>query len=185
MRRAALLSLALLAACEPELSPTGRTVRVALGADPTGITGWRHEHRVEVVRALDVLGATGDRWELVTGEADVTVQPFDAGRCTHAGEYAPGSRVVRLDYACAPGSLLAVAVAHELLHWLTWERARWVGHLCAYDGEAPDCHPSVRGVGVQSPYLPAQLGPDGEPLGPVSPDLTTADRALLRALEAP
>lgn len=184
MRLAALLSLALVA-CDPELAPTGRTVRVALGDDPSGITGWRSEHRAEVARALVALGATGDRWELVEGAADVTVRPFDAGRCLHAGEYAPGSREVRVDYACAPGSLLAVAVAHELLHWLTWERARWVGHLCRHDGEAPDCHATARGVGVQSPYLPAQLGPDGEPLGPVSPNLTTADRALLRALEAP
>lgn len=184
MRRAALLCLAL-AACEPPEASTGRTVRVALGDDPSGVTGWRPEHRAEVVRALDALAATGDRWALVEGEADVTVQPFDAGRCAHAGEYAPGSRTVRVDYACAPGSLLAVAVAHELLHWLTWSRARWVGHLCAHDGEAPDCHATVRGVGVQSPYLPAQLGPDGEPLGPTAPDLTTADRALLRALEAP
>lgn len=182
--RAALLALALVA-CEPPTAPTGRTVRVALGDDPSGITGWRPEHRAEVARALAALEATGDRWALVEGDADVEVRPFDAGRCAHAGEYAPGSRTVRVDYACAPGSLLAVAVAHELLHWLTWERARWVGHLCAYDGEAPDCHATVRGVGVQSPYLPAQLGPDGEPLGPTAPDLTADDRALLRALEAP
>jgi hypothetical protein len=181
-----LLACALLASCtDPpaRLPPTGTTIRVALAPDPTGLTGWREEHHRAFVLALDALTATGDTW--VEGEpADLRVRSFDAGeRCTHAGEYAPGEGSVRVDYACAPGTeLLAYAITHEALHWLTWRRARWVGHVCRAPGDAPDCTALVQGDAVLNPVLPRAFDGEGEPLGPPDPHLRPADLELLRAI---
>ena len=96
----------------------------------------------------------------------------------------PGSRDVRLDYACLHGlERLQYAVAHELLHWLTWRRARWVGHLCAHAGDAIDCHPTVHGRGVLAPALPWEV--DGDEYAPpprvaLSPDDLRLLREVLR-----
>lgn len=183
----ALLVLALLCACTdpPALPPTGRTYRVALAPDPSGLTGWRPEHTASLRLALDALSATGDTWvDSTPAEADLRVESFDAGsRCTHAGEYAPGESRARVDYACAPGTeLLAYAITHEALHWLTWQRARWVGHVCRAPGDAADCTALVAGDAVLNPALPRAFDDEGEPLGPPGPHLRPADLELLRAL---
>ena len=185
MRRFLALLCALLCACSdpPRAPATGHTYRVALAPDPSGLTGWRPEHRAALTLALSSLAATGDAWvESAPDTADLRVEPFDAGACTHAGEYAPGEARVRVDYACAPGTaLLAWAIVHESLHFLTWTRARWVGHICRHPGDAADCTARVRGDAVLNPVLPAAFDAQGEPLGPPDPTLREADLSLLRA----
>lgn len=180
----ALLAFALAACTSPALPATGTTYRVALAPDPTGVTGWRPEHAASLRLALEALAATGDTWvEGSQAEADLYVRSFDAGaHCTHAGEYEPGASYVRVDYACAPGDALAYAIVHEALHWLSWRRARWVGHVCVREGDAPDCHPTVRGEAVLNPVMPAAFDDRGEPVGPPDPHLRPADLDLLRAL---
>ena len=187
MLRSIALACALLCACgDPPRAPaTGHTYRVALASDPAGRTGWRTEHRASLTLALTALAATGDAWvESDEASADLLVRSFDAGaRCTHAGEYTVGERFVRIDYACAPGeSLLAYAMTHELLHALTWQRARWTGHVCRHAGDAADCTALVQGDAVLNPVLPRAFDDEGEPLGPPDPALRAADVALLRAL---
>lgn len=187
IRLLVVLFVLLLSACEPppSLPATGRTIRVALGPDPSGLTGWRPEHRVAFLRALAALRATGDTWvESSVGDADVVVEPFDAGaRCSHAGEYSPGERRVRIDYACVPGDeRLAYALVHELLHYLTWVNARWAGHICVQPGDATDCTALVRGEAVLNPVMPGEFDANGEPLGPPDATLRRADVELLRAL---
>lgn len=180
-----LCALAFTACIDPPHAPsTGHTYRVALAPDPSGLTGWRPEHRAALTLALSSLAATGDAWvESTPAEAHLRVEPFDAGACTHAGEYAPGEARVRVDYACAPGTaLLAWAIVHESLHFLTWTRARWVGHVCRHPGDAADCTALVRGEAVLNPALPGAYDSEGEPLGPPDPTLREADVALLRLL---
>lgn len=164
---AAALSAGVLALVATMRAPTP-TIRVAIGDDPTQVTAWRPEHRAAIAATLPALAATGDRWELAASadDADVVVRPYDSqGRCEHAGVYAPGSREVRVDYACLHGvERLQYAVVHEALHWLTWRRARWVGHLCEHAGDAIDCHPTVHGRGVLAPAMPWEV--DGDSYAP-------------------
>lgn len=181
------LAFALASCTDPpaRLPATGHTYRVALAPDPSGLTGWRPEHRAALAAALSALAATGDTWvDSTPAEANLRVESFDAGsRCTHAGEYAPGESRARVDYACAPGTeLLAYAITHEALHWLTWRRARWVGHVCRAPGDAADCTALVAGDAVLNPALPRAFDDEGEPLGPPGPHLRPADLELLRAL---
>ena len=161
-------------------SPAPPAIRVAI-ADGTDWTAWRPEHRAAIAAVLPALAATGDRWELAASadDADVVVRPYDSqGRCEHAGVYAPGSRDVRIDYACLHGlERLQYAVVHEALHWLTWRRARWVGHLCAHAGDAIDCHATVHGRGVLAPAMPWEV--DGDSYAPPPRVALTADDVRL------
>ena len=181
---AAALSAGVLALVATMRAPTPTpTIRVAI-ADGTDWTAWRPEHRAAIAAVLPALAATGDRWELASeADADVVVRPYDSGgACEHAGVYAPGSRDVRLDYACLHGlERLQYAVAHELLHWLTWRRARWVGHLCERAGDASDCHPTVHGRGVLAPVMPWEVDGD-EYAPPPRVELSPDDLRLLRAI---
>src|SRR5262249_7703974 len=92
--------------------------------------------------------ATGDRWLAVDGAADVTVHRARFDRCRYNGWYTAGSHAVLVDPACCPGDgLLRSAVAHELLHHVVR------GHVCRFDGEAPDWIASLRGPAVLNPHL--------------------------------
>lgn len=175
----AAIALALGIAAMVGLLPRERTIRVAIGDDPTQITGWRPEHRAAIAGVLPHLARTGDRWELSDeAHADVIVRPFASERCDHAGEY-DGVRTVRLDYACFHGvERLAYGAVHELLHYRAG--AGWRFHLCPAGEQAADCHPTVRGAGVLSRALPWEI--DGDAYAPPpSPAPTDDDLRLLRA----
>jgi len=160
------------------------TIRVAI-ADGTDWTAWRPEHRAAIAATLPALAATGDRWELASeADADVVVRPYDSqGRCQTGAEpvgaLLRGRGAIAIDYTCVHGTeRLQWVVAHELLHART-ERSGWVGHLCAHAGDAPDCHPTVRGRGLLSPSLPSE-GSDDAWAPPPRVDLSPDDLRLLR-----
>lgn len=186
MKILALLALALLA-CRPPAPAAprpDRVVRVAI-EDGSDLTGWLAWQRKALLKLWPRLDGTGYQFVIDQRNPDVRVRTYDAGAsCEHGGgRYVVGSPVVEIDPVCVPGAeRLRYAVAHELLHWLTWRDARWVGHLCGGSDVSSDCHPTVRGVGLLSPVLPAQLDASGEPLPPPTAELTTDDLRLLRAL---
>lgn len=141
----------LVVGCEP---PSQRdpsiygAVTVALGRGLDGVTDWREDQRARLGESLPQLAALGPTVTLTTeGRADVVVRTFDSGPGCAAGvgRYHPGSAYVEVDPACADGyAALARAVNHEIVHWLTWSRYAWVGHLCAYGDTHADCHPDLR-----------------------------------------
>lgn len=150
MRTLALLTaLAALAACgvPSQNDPiTYGTVRVALGPGLDG-TPWRDDQARELVAELAALAALGPAWQLTSeGAADVVVRPaaLAGGAC---GRYVAGAAFVEVDPACTAGYLaLRRAAGHELTHWLTWTRWRWLGHLCSWPYNAPvpaGCHPLI------------------------------------------
>ncbi len=153
-----------------------RTIGVAF-ADGHDWTGWRPEHRAVLASALVPLAATGDVWRVVPEHlADVVVRTYDSGgQCEHAGQWAVGSREIRVDYACLHGDeRLRYAVVHELLH----ARRGDALHVCRHVGDRPDCHPTITGEGVLSPVLPWER--DGDAYAPPpSSELTAADRAMV------
>lgn len=188
MRTLLLLAL-LLAACAPPpapaLPPTAPVVRVGI-ADGLDWTAWRDDQRTAIESYLPTLARVGVRWLRVSvGDADVLVRSWDSGPgCLRgAGRYVVGWRHVEVDAACAGGlDGLRYATGHELLHWLTWRSARWVGHVCKRGDEALDCHPTVRGRSLLNPVLPEEHeGTLGSLLVDAVP--TDTDRALLRALQ--
>lgn len=183
-----LLTLALLlAACRapaPAAARPERIVRVAV-EDASDMTGWLAWQRKALLKLWPRLDGTGYRFVIDERNPDVRVRTFDAGRsCEHGGgRYVLGAPVVEIDPVCVPGSeRLRYAVGHELLHWLTWRDARWAGHLCGGSDVSVDCHPTVRGVGLLSPVLPAQLDASGAALPPPDAQLSPDDLRLLRAL---
>lgn len=187
MKILSLLAL-LLAACTAPIAPRApiptRTIRVAIedGADLTGWLAWQRKALLKLWPRLD---GTGYRFVIDERNPDVRVRTFDAGSgCEHGGgRYVRGAPFVEIDPVCVPGAeRLRYAVGHELLHWLTWRGARWAGHLCGGSDVSSDCHPTVRGVGLLSPVLPAQLDASGAPLPPPSAELSPDDLRLLRAL---
>lgn len=168
------LALLLESCTAPQRAPaTGHTYAVAI-LDGTDGTGWLPWQRAALEQALPALHDTGDRW--VLGDetiADLVVRSYAATSCgTHAGVYVLDSRRVYLDPACLAGPrALQWALIHEALHFVTWQRARWVGHVCEAH-EADDCTALVRGPSVLAPSVPEY--PD--------PHLTETDRELLRQL---
>lgn len=165
-------------------APSGPSVRVAL-ADGLDWTAWRDDQRAAIERYLPTLSRVGVRFALAReSEADVLVRSWDAGAgCLDgAARYVVGYRYVEVDAACVGGlDGLRLAVAHELLHWLTHTRSRWVGHVCKLGTESSDCHPTVHGRSLLNPVLYEM---PGETLGSLLIDSTPTetDRALLRAL---
>lgn len=187
MKILALFALALLACTPPPapLSPsTSDAVRVAI-ADGLDWTAWRDDQRTAIAAYLPTLSRVGVRWTLAReSDADVLVRSWDAGEgCLDgAARYVVGWRYVEIDAACVGGlDGLRLAVGHELLHWLTHSRARWIGHVCKLGNEANDCHPTVRGRSLLNPVL---YESPGETLGDLLIDSTPTDtdRALLRVL---
>jgi hypothetical protein len=158
----AILLSALLLACPAEefhARLTGRTIRVAAEDSLDGTTGWRPEQReVLLGRVLRVLAATGDTWVASgTGSADVVIYAYPASSCAveGSGRYVAGARYVEIDPACTPSEdVLAWVATHELLHWLTWDRHRWLGHVCAFPSEVADCHEEVFGPAILAPRIP-------------------------------
>lgn len=177
----------LLAACTPPppsaVPGVAPTVRVGI-ADGLDWTAWREDQRRAIASYLPTLSRVGVAWTLSReGDADVLVRSWDSGDgCARgAGRYVVGWRHVEIDAACAGGlDGLRYAVGHELLHWLTWRSARWVGHVCKLGTEALDCHREVRGRSLLNPVLVEDTGTLGALLVDVAP--TDADRALVRAL---
>lgn len=164
---------------------TGRTIRVAVEDSLDGTTGWRPEQRdVLLGRVLRVLSATGDTWAASdTGSADVVIYAYPASSCAveGSGRYVAGARYIEIDPACTPSEdVLAWVAVHEALHWLTWDRHRWLGHVCLYRDEAADCHDEIFGTAALNPRVPA-LG-DGLSLGVY---LHPADARLLSVLPSP
>lgn len=153
-----------------------RTIGVAF-VDGADWTGWRPEHRAVLRSALAPLAATGDRWvEVPEGIADVVVRTYDAqGHCEHAGQWAVGTREIRVDYACAHGAeRLRYVVVHELLHYRRGDAL----HVCRHRGERSDCHPTITGEAVLNPVLPWER--DGDAYAPPpSSELTAADVAMV------
>lgn len=181
------LTLALFAACTaPPAHETPRpqhVIRVSV-EDGADLTGWMNWHRKALLKLWPRLDATGYAFVLDDRAPDVRVRTFDAGSgCAHGGgRYELGRPFVEIDPVCVHGAEeLRFAVAHEVLHWLTWRDARWVGHLCVRD-EAPDCHPTVHGTGLLSPVLPADHDANGEPVSAPLAVLSNDDLRLLRAL---
>lgn len=172
-RLTALLALALCTCTAPQRVPsTGHAYTVAFvdGAE----TGWQPWQRRALEAALPALAETGDRWLLGDeATADLVVHAYAARVCTtHAGVYVLDSRRVYLDPACVAGpQALQWAFLHEALHFATWQRAGWAGHVCE-GHEAADCTALVRGPSVLAPAVPEY--PD--------PHLTETDRELLRQL---
>lgn len=176
MRALALALLALAASCTApqRVSRTGHTYAVAI-LDGTDGTGWLPWQRLALEQALPALHDTGDRWVLGDeASADLVVRSYAAASCgTHAGVYVLDSRRVYLDPAGLPGPrALQWGLMHEAMHFVTWTRARWAGHVCESPGDAPDCTALVRGESVLAPAVPEY--PD--------PHLTPADHELLRQL---
>lgn len=172
------------AACDPPTAPpTGQTYVVAFEADTPGApTAWRTEHRRALAALATILAPTGDTWAFGETGAHLTLRTFDSGPgCPHGGgAYEPGAAYVWVDYACAhDDAQLRVIAAHEALHWLEHRRHRTVHHLCAREGDAPDCFPGVSGEGVLNPWLPGEYDPSGDPLGPVVPALTAGDLRVI------
>lgn len=182
-----LLLALLLAACRtpaPSAPRPTRVVRVAIedGVDMTGWLAWQLKALLKLWPRLD---GTGYQFVIDQRNPDVRVRTFDAGSaCEHGGgRYVVGTPIVEVDPVCMPGAeRLRYAVGHEILHWLTWRDAQWAGHLCAQSDASSDCHPTVRGVGMLSPVLPAQLDASGSPLPPPDARLSPDDLRLLRAL---
>ena len=183
-----LLTLALLlAACRaptPSAPRPTRVIRVAIedGVDMTGWLAWQTKALLKLWPRLD---GTGYQFVIDERNPDVRVRTFDAGHaCEHGGgRYVLGAPVVEIDPVCVPGAeRLRFAVGHELPHWLTWRDAQWAGHLCGGSDVSTDCHPTVRGVGLLSPVLPAQIDASGAPLPPPDAQLSNDDLRLLRAL---
>jgi len=167
----------------PQLPQTGIGYRVSVEDALDGRTGWTPAQRAVITgRVLDVLSTTGDRWvRSETGDADLVVYAYvadDGCAVEGSGRYVPGARFVEIDPACTPSEdVLAWVAVHEALHWLTWQRARWVGHVCLYRDEAADCHDEIFGTAALNPRVPA-LG-DGLSLGVY---LHPADARLLSVL---
>ena len=185
MKILALVALALLA-CRPPAPAAPRPERVVRVAieDGSDLTGWLPSQRRALSSLWPRLDATGYRFVIDERSPDVLVRTFDARGCERsAGEYLLGSRVVTVDPVCTHSDEeLRFAVAHELLHWLTWRDAQWAGHLCKHSGDALDCHPTVHGVGVLSPVLGEVEDEYGLSLSTADATLSTDDVRLLRAL---
>ncbi len=173
------LVLVLLAACAPSQHD-----QVAYGVVRVAIsTEWRDPQAGYAAAAVADLSALGPTFVVVTDAPDVTVTPFEVLDCDRdgAGRYTRGATVVAIDPVCTPGELaFRTAVGHELMHWLTWTRWRWAGHICRHDGEAPDCHPTIFGTAMLNPaltYGDATIGYDEAFVGdvptwqPQQPDL--------------
>lgn len=198
VRLLALLLGAVAAAClAPAADPALGTVRVALGPSLDRVHDWRPDQRAELVAQLATMAAAGPAWVLAPeGEADVVVRAADLSALgpDTCGHYRNGERFIELDASCTAGYLaLRRAMAHELLHWLTWTRWRWVGHLCWWPrNEAPPrgCHPTRLCVDcLLAPGL--TTGEDPGPgwteayVPPVAhPEPTAADRELIVACQA-
>jgi len=174
MRLVPILALTLAGCTAPQrAAPTGHTYAVAI-LDGTDGTAWLPWQRRALEQALPALAETGDRWLLGDeASADLVVHAYAARACTtHAGVYVIDSRRVYLDPACLPGpQALQWGLLHEAMHFLTWQRAGWAGHVCE-GHEATDCTALVRGPSVLAPEVPEY--PD--------PHLTETDRELLRQL---
>ena len=165
----------------PQPRPT-RLVRVVVedGRDMTGWLPWQHKALLKLWPRLD---GTGYAFVLDARNPDVRVRTFDARTlCPHGGGlYEPGRPFVEVDPACAhTAEELRFIVGHELLHWLTWRDSHWVGHLCPHDTDAPDCHATVRGTGLLSPFMADSL--EEETMRAVSAVLTPSDLELIRVL---
>lgn len=142
----ALLALSCTAAPSQRDPAAYGSVRVALGPSLDLVHDWLPEHRAAVAAALEQLDGLGPDFVLTTeGEADVVVRAAALeGGC---GSFSPGLAFVEVDGPCASqrgGSpAVARAACHEVAHWLTYSRWRWVGHVCRDPRDAADCHPAV------------------------------------------
>lgn len=155
-----------------------RTIGVAIG-DARDWTAWRPDDRAVIASALVPLAATGDRWVMVPeGLADVVIRSYDSeGHCEHAGQWAVGSREIRVDYTCLHGDeRLRYAVVHELLHYRRGDAM----HVCAHASDGADCHPTITGErAVLRPAMPWEIAGDAY-APPPSSELTAADIAIVR-----
>jgi hypothetical protein len=114
---------------------------------------WLSLDRARIRDELRNLAALGPRF-VEAGEggrstARVIVQPYDAQGCSlGAGRWTIGSRVVEIDPTCTPGdTAFRQAVGHEVGHVLG------MSHVCAHEGDAPDCSPVGYGPAMMAPRL--------------------------------
>lgn len=186
MKRLALFAFLLLG-CPlhpvPQPRPT-RLVRVVVedGSDMTGWLPWQHKALLKLWPRLD---GTGYAFVLDARNPDVRVRTYNAGTyCPHGGGFYTVNRpFVEVDPACAhTAEELRYLVGHELLHWLQWRDFHWAGHLCLRDTDAPDCHPTVHGEGMLSPFMADSL--EEETMRSVHANMTAADLELFRVLRA-
>lgn len=124
------------------------TVRIALGASLDGLYDWRPDQRAQLDPIATELDALGPDFVWVSeGQADVVIRAASlaSGAC---GEYHQGLAYVEVDASCTQGYLaMRRAASHEIVHWYTWNRWRWVGHLCQWplnSSPPAGCHPTIR-----------------------------------------
>lgn len=175
-----LLSLLSCRVQNPPPRPT-QTIRVGF-QDSWDTPGWRQWHYRAVAKGLTRLDATGFSWVVVTQGWDVQVRTFDAnGNCEEAGgRYQLNRPFVEVDPGCVQtAEQLRYVVAHELVHWFTYTRLGWVGHLCTVPGETSDCSELHYGVGLLNPTLG---GETEDTLAIVRAELTQDDITLLQLL---
>ncbi len=182
-----LLALAGLAAgCTPSQNDPARYGEVHVGFS----SDWSQAHTGYLQRVIDDLNALGPRFVYDPVAPQVVVRRFESPDCnaTGAGRFDLGSRDVWIDPVCTGGELaFRFAAGHELMHWYLTSRYGFAGHICRRAGEAPDCHPTIRGVAMLNPGVtygePARPGYNeafvGDPPAwyPQQPDLD-----LVRAL---
>lgn len=167
-------------------------VRVAFGPSLDGVYDWRAD-QLAMLAPMETEGdAFGPDIQIVSeGAADVVLRAAALGG--PCGRYTTGLAYAEVDPACTAGYLaLRRAALHEVMHWYTWSRWRWVGHLCEWPLNAPRpayCHPTIRCTDcVMSPGLTA---PDDGPsfseayTGSVAePTPAQADLDLIAACQA-
>lgn len=178
------LILTLLLSCTTQRPVTrpSQTIRVSF-QDSWNTPGWRGWQLKAISKGFPRLDLTGYSWVQVSSSWDVQVRTFDAGgHCWEAGgRYELGRPFVEVDPGCVQtAEQLRFVVYHELLHWFTWTRYHWVGHLCREPMEVRDCSTRHFGVGLLSPVL---QGGTADTLAMPSANMTQDDVTLLHLLE--
>lgn len=124
-------------------------MRVAFASSADGVYAWRADQLDQLAPLFTELDAIGpDFVQASEADADVLVRAASLdGAC---GRFTTGNTYVEVDAACAQGYLaMRRAAAHEIIHYLTWTRWHWVGHVCQWPIGTTipaGCHPTIRGV---------------------------------------
>lgn len=184
MRALHYLMPALLLSCttqRPEARPS-QEIRISF-RDTWDTPGWRPWHFRAVAKGLARLDSTGYRWVVTTGGTwDLQVRTFDArGNCEEAGgRYELGRPYVEVDPACVQtAEQLRFVVLHECMHWFTYTRFSWSGHVCRRPEEVVDCMQGLYGESLLNPTIQAATD---ETFAYPSAELSSTDQRLFELL---